>query len=138
MTRRGIYFTTHDVDRLSSLIKGFRTVQNLREKRLDLLEKELEKGIVVNPVDLPKDVITMNSRFSVTDAESNETTTYTLVYPSAADISENKLSILAPLGMALIGRRAGDIVKWIVASGAKKAKIDKIIYQPDIPNNQEL
>jgi regulator of nucleoside diphosphate kinase len=98
---------------------------------LDLLEKELYRGILVDPTNVPKDVITMNSTVSVTDTESGEKMTYTLVFPSAANISENKLSILAPLGMALLGYRKGDTFEWHVPSGIRKLKVAEIIYQPE-------
>ena len=64
--------------------------------------------------------------------------TYTLVFPTAANISENKLSILAPLGMALIGYRKGDTIKWPVPSGIKKLKVTEIIYQPEAAGDYSL
>ncbi|HOD65029.1 MAG TPA: GreA/GreB family elongation factor, partial [Smithellaceae bacterium] len=84
------------------------------------------------------DVITMNSKVIITDTESGEKTTYTLVFPSAANISENKLSIMAPLGMALLGYRTGDIIEWPVPSGVRKLKVDKIIYQPEASGDYHL
>jgi regulator of nucleoside diphosphate kinase len=63
---------------------------------------------------------------------------YTLVFPSKANIADNKLSIMAPLGMALLGYRKGDIVKWTVPSGVKKLRVDDIIYQPEAAGDYHL
>ena len=63
---------------------------------------------------------------------------YTLVFPSKANIADNKLSIMAPLGLALLGYRKGDIVKWTVPSGVKKLRVDDIIYQPEAAGDYHL
>jgi regulator of nucleoside diphosphate kinase len=60
------------------------------------------------------------------------------VFPSRANIADNKLSIMAPLGMALLGYRKGDIVKWTVPSGVKKLRVDDIIYQPEAAGDYHL
>ena len=94
--------------------------------------------MLVEPHDIPRDVVTMNSRVSITDTESGEQMVYTLVFPSKANIADNKLSIMAPLGMALLGYRKGDIVKWTVPSGVKKLRVDDIIYQPEAAGDYHL
>jgi len=138
MAGRIIYITKFDMDRLLKLIEGLRLTPKPVKIDLDLLEKELYSGKLVEPADVPKDVITMNSRVEVSDTESGERTTYTLVFPSAANIEENKLSILAPLGMALIGYRKGDVIEWTVPSGIKKLKVEKIVYQPEAAGDYHL
>lgn len=138
MAGRKIHITKFDMDRLLELIEGVRLVPKGTKVDLDLLEKELYSGILVDPANVPKDVITMNSKVSVTDTQSGETMTYTLVFPSAANISENRLSILAPLGMALLGYRKGDIIEWPVPSGVRKLKVDEIIYQPEAAGDYHL
>lgn len=138
MTDRTIHITKFDMDRLLELIEGVRLTPKHSKVNLDLLEKELYSGILVDPVNVPKDVITMNSTVSVTDTESGENMTYTLVFPSAANILENKLSILAPLGMAIIGYRKGDIIEWPVPSGIRKLKVAEIIYQPEAAGDYSL
>lgn len=135
---RSIHISKYDMDRLVELIDGLRRTPKANQTHLDLLEKELYRGVLVDPQNVPKDVITMNSKVSVKDVESGEVTTYTLVYPSAANISENKLSILAPLGTALLGYRKGDIIEWPVPSGIRKVKVDDIIYQPEAAGDYHL
>ncbi len=126
------------MDRLLELIDGLRSTPKAVKIDLDLLEKELYRATLVEPQNIPRDVITMNSKVSVTDIESGEKTTYTLVFPSAANISENKLSILAPLGMALLGYRTDDIVEWRMPSGVRKLRVDGILYQPEAAGDYHL
>ena len=138
MADRTIYITKFDMDHLLELIDGVRSTPRHNKANIDLLEKELYNGTVVDSEDVPADVITMNSRVSVTDIESGEQMTYTLVFPSEANIAENKLSILVPLGMALIGYRKGDIIEWPVPSGVRKIKVNDVIYQPEAAGNYNL
>ena len=138
MADRTIHITKYDMDRLTELIDGLRLSPKTNQANLDLLEKELYRAVLVDPPNIPRDVITMNSKVIISDTESGEKTTYTLVFPSAANISENKLSIMAPLGIALLGYRTGDIIEWPVPSGVRKLKVDKIIYQPEASGDYHL
>jgi len=133
-----IHITKFDMDRLNELIDGLRLSPKANQANLDLLENELYRGVLVDPQDIPHDVITMNSKVSITDTDSGEKMTYTLVFPSAANIAENKLSVLAPLGMALLGYRKGDAIEWPVPSGVRKLKVDEIIYQPEAAGDYHL
>jgi len=126
------------MDRLLEVVEGLRLSSKSNHAALDLLEKELYRGVLVEPKNVPDDVVTMNSRVSITDLDTNEEMTYALVFPMAADISSNKLSILAPLGMALLGYRKGDIIEWRVPSGVKRLRVDKIIYQPEVAGDYHL
>lgn len=126
------------MDRLVDVIEGLRLSRKADQAALDLLEKELYSAKLVDAHDIPRDVITMNSRVTVTDADSGEKMTFTLVFPSASASTENRLSILAPLGMALLGYRIGDIVEWTVPAGVKKLRIDKILYQPEAAGDYHL
>mgnify|MGYP001120339730 FL=1 len=138
MAERNIHITQFDMDRLVELIDGLRLSSKANQANLDLLEKELYRAVVMDSKDIPQDVVTMNSKVGITDTESGQTMTYTLVFPSAANISENKLSILAPLGMALLGYRRGDIIQWPVPSGVRKVRVDEIIYQPEAAGDYHL
>lgn len=138
MAGRVIHITKYDMDRLLDLIEGLRSTPKAAKLNLDLLEKEINEGTLVEPENVPEDVITMNSKVNVTDIESGEKMTYMLVFPSEANISKNKLSILAPLGMALLGYRKGDIIEWTVPSGIKKLKVEEIVYQPEAAGDYHL
>lgn len=106
-----------------------RTLENQRYAQ-DLL-KELEKCEIVDPEEISDKVITMNSKVSFRFSDSDKTLVYTLVFPQEADISKGKISILSPIGTALIGYQEGDVIKWSVPSGEKQIKVEKIIYQPE-------
>src|SRR4051812_9401458 len=95
------------------------------------LRGEMDRGQVVPADAVPKGVVTMHSRVRVRDLKDQESETYTLVYPDQADMNENKLSVLAPLGMALLGTRVGQIVKFDAPAGERRLKIEKILYQPE-------
>jgi len=138
MADRVIHITKYDMDRLLDLIEGMRSTPKAAKLNLDLLEKEINEGILVDPENVPEDVITMNSKVNVSDIESGEKMTYMLVFPSEANISKNKLSILAPLGMALLGYRKGDIIEWGVPSGIRKLKVEEIVYQPEAAGDYHL
>ncbi|SEM37490.1 GreA/GreB family elongation factor [Syntrophus gentianae] len=138
MSEREIYITKFDLERLSSLIEEIRQHDDKRKMDLASLEKELDRGHIVEPEDVPKDVITMNSRIIFTDTDSKETMTVSLVFPSDADFEKKKISILSPIGTALLGYRVGDIIEWNVPSGKKSLRIDEVVYQPEAAGDYHL
>ena len=73
----------------------------------------------------------MNSSVRLKDLDTKKELTYTLVFPSDADAGQNRISVLAPIGTALIGYRVGDIITWEVPAGRRRLKVEKIIYQPE-------
>lgn len=96
------------------------------------LEAELERAEVVEPADLPADVITMNSTARFLDETSGDEHELTLVYPRDADGSHDKVSILAPVGMALLGLRVGASIEWPVPGGRTiRLRVLSIRYQPE-------
>ena len=86
--------------------------------------------------DLPKDVITMNSKILII-MNGNEGEV-TLVYPQEADLIEDKISILSPIGTAILGYREGDTIEWAVPSGSIEIHIQKILYQPEAAGDLDL
>lgn len=135
--RRIIYVTEFDYERLGALIK--QANPKSRDKlHLQKLAEELERGEIVEPQEIPHDVITMNSQVRLKDVDSGEETIYTLVFPQNANIEQNKISVLAPIGTALIGYRVGDIITWEVPSGIKQLKVEEILYQPEAAGNYDL
>ena len=138
MSSRTIYITKPDMQKLRALIAGVQAGSPKPKTNLEKLEKELDRAKLVSPQKIPKDVITMNSRVRVLDIESGEESTYTIVFPSEANITSNKISILAPIGTALLGYRVGDIVDWEVPSGLKRLKIVETLYQPEAAGHFHL
>jgi regulator of nucleoside diphosphate kinase len=122
--------STFDKQRLSRLLDALDGTEEERDEIKDL-EREIERGSVVRPEDMPADVVTMNSAVRVTDVESGETNVYTIVFPGQADYEKGRISILAPLGIALLGYRVGAIVDWNMPRGIRRLRIDEIVYQPE-------
>jgi len=131
MAQRVIYITRPDMDKLRKLIDGVRENAAKPTANLDSLERELNRAKVVASRKIPKDIITMNSVSRLQDLATGEELTYTLVFPAEADIENNKISILAPIGTALIGYGVGDTIEWSVPSGARRLKIQEVLYQPE-------
>jgi regulator of nucleoside diphosphate kinase len=104
----------------------------------DDLKKEIRKAKIVDPKEIPNDIITMNSKFKLKDLDSNEESIYTLVFPEEEDIYNNKISIYAPMGIALIGYRVGDTIEWPVPCGKLRIKVLEILYQPEASGDYHL
>jgi regulator of nucleoside diphosphate kinase len=131
-----IYITTSDYQRLSGLIERSRDRNGDADREyLDQLEEELAQAEVVNPEDIPQDVITMRSQVSLKDLKSGKTVVYSLVFPSEANSNEGHISVLAPIGTALLGNRSGDVVESRVPSGLRRLKVKEIVYQPEAAGN---
>ena len=125
-----ITISTFDKKRLLSLIERWEAEPQDRG-HIDDLAEELERAIVADPQAMPTDVVTMNSRLRLTDADTGEEKTVTIVFPGMANTDEGKISVLAPLGTALLGYRVGELVEWNVPSGLRRLRIDAIEYQPE-------
>jgi regulator of nucleoside diphosphate kinase len=127
-----IYITEFDLKRLRGLINYAKESWDKRAvQNLDDLDEELERAEVVKPEEIPADVITMNSTFRLKDLEVGEEVAYTLVFPGTTEASNNKISVLAPIGIAVLGYRVGDIVEWQVPAGLKRFKVEAVLYQPE-------
>ena len=72
------------------------------------------------------------------DLDTQEEMTYTLVFPADANIKENKISVLAPIGTAMIGYKVGDVIEWPVPSGQRRLKVIGILYQPEAAGDYHL
>jgi len=131
MVMKNIYITDNDMRRLRELIMVARQFKKEEERYLQELEAELNRATIIKSQDVPPDVITMNSEVHLRDLNTKEEITYTLVFPDQADASQGRVSILAPIGTALLGYSVGDVIEWKVPAGVAKLKVEKIIYQPE-------
>lgn len=131
MNQRKIYITESDKSKLKKLFNktlGFRdrdltTVKSLLE--------ELDRAEIMTNEKIRRSTIVMNSKVLIKDLITNEEYTYTLVYPEHSNIDENKISILAPIGTALLGYKEGDVIEWKVPAGKRKLLVKKILSQPE-------
>lgn len=133
-----IYITERDYQRLNGLIEITRERNGVDREYLNKLEAELDRAEIVNAQDIPADVITMRSRVRLKDLVSGEANTYSLVFPTESDFNEGKISILAPIGTAILGYKRGDTIEWPVPSGLRRLKVDKVLYQPEAAGDYEL
>lgn len=138
MNQRTIFITEFDLKRLRELIADSMSTDYRNSPYLKQLSEELKRGQVVAPANVPPDVITMNSRVLLLDLESNEEMEYTLVFPQDADPATGRISILAPIGTAMLGYREGDTFTWNVPDGVRKIKVVRILFQPEASGNFEL
>jgi regulator of nucleoside diphosphate kinase len=126
-----IYITSQDKQRLEDLLMEVEASDPRKHGDLKALTEELHRAVIMEPKDVPGDVITMNSRAEIRDLESGETDAFTLVFPSEANIDEEKISILAPIGAGMLGYRVGDKFEWKVPEGIRRMKVTRIHYQPE-------
>lgn len=131
MEKRTIYITELDMERLKERLLESEAVPEGDRENLAELEQELMRAEVVSPQEVPGDVITMNSLVRLKDLDTKKELTYTLVFPADADAAQNKISVLAPIGTALIGYRVGDIITWEVPAGRRRLKVEEVLYQPE-------
>lgn len=135
---RAIYMTDFDLKRLRELVGVGITFKGKDAEYLRSLENELDRAHVVDSKSIPKDVVTMNSRVRFVDLYTGEERVCTVVFPSDANIEQDKISVLAPIGTALLGYRVGDTIEWRVPSGNKQVRIEEILYQPEAAGHFDL
>jgi regulator of nucleoside diphosphate kinase len=127
-----IYITKMDRERLTKLIEITRERDNgVNLEYLNRLEEELDRAEVVLPSDVPPDVITMRSKVCLKDLGTGDEMVYSLVFPTEAKFDEGRISVLAPIGTAMLGYRRGDIIEWEVPSGVRRLKVEEVLYQPE-------
>jgi regulator of nucleoside diphosphate kinase len=129
--RRKIIITEVDRERLEALLASEFAAAIGPCEYLDDLRAELDRAEIVRPEDVPRNVVTMNSTVVLRDLDTKENETYTLVFPDAADIANDRLSVLAPVGTAILGERLGDVVRWRVPQGWRRLKVELVLYQPE-------
>lgn len=132
-----IQITRFDKTRLMRLLRSLDAAAENRGEIEDL-ERELERGAEVESTEVAPDVVTMNSTVRVTDLDANTTHLYTIVFPGDADFERGRISILSPLGTALLGYRAGDVVMWEMPRGTRRLRIEELVYQPEAAGDFHL
>jgi regulator of nucleoside diphosphate kinase len=138
MSNRTIVLTEFDVKRLRELLAEARYSDYRGSEYLEDLAKEINRGKVLPPDEIPADVITMNSKVLLEDLESGEEMVYTVVFPADADHRLGKISVLAPIGTALLGYQVGDVIEWQVPEGVTRLKVKEILYQPESAGDFDL
>lgn len=135
---RAIFITRTDQERLEKLIQREEEFAPGSKTHLEELKSELQQAVIIEPQHIPADVITMRSQVLLKDLSNGEEMICTLAYPDEADILEGKISVLAPIGMAILGYRENDRVEWAIPGGIALLKVEKILFQPEASGNFEL
>lgn len=120
-----------DYTRIKNCIQDAHQLKSISKAEAEKLMKELNSAEIVEPQDIPANVVTMNSIVKVSFLHNQNQVQFQIVYPDKANVRENKISIFSPIATALIGYREKDEIEWIVPAGLTKIRIDEIIYQPE-------
>lgn len=135
---RPVFITDYDLERLNRLIDEASRTRSRDGKHIQELKAELAKAVVVKSKEIPTDVVTMNSQVILSDLDSGSEVTLFLRFPQEANPEEGGVSILAPIGTAIIGCRIGDEVDWQVPAGRRRLKVENILYQPESAGDYHL
>jgi regulator of nucleoside diphosphate kinase len=133
---RTIVVTARDLARLREIIGGAHGPDAMDRPYLASLRDALRRAEEVLPEQIAPDVVTMNSRVRLRDGR--RTWTLTLVFPEDADAESGKISVLAPLGAAVLGRKIGERVEFRVPGGARSCTLLGVVYQPEAAGDMEL
>ena len=136
--QRDIIITETDVKRLADLLAVAEEFNYKDRDDLKKLVTELERAKVVNSPEVPRDVVTMNSKVVIVDEDTQEEMVYTLVYPKDANVEAGRLSVFAPLGTAILGYREGDTIEWEVPRGTRRLRVKEVAYQPEAAGDYHL
>ena len=131
MARKAIYITETDLRRIKASLDGIAVDERRERKHLQALEAELDRAKVVLSEAVPADVVTMNSTVRLSDLDTGREYVYTVVYPSNADASVGRISVLAPMGTALLGYRTGAEFTWRAPLGVRRFRIEEVLFQPE-------
>lgn len=135
-TRPKVIISKTDADRLNELLASLpdNAFPGMAE-----LEGELERAEIVDSKDMPSTVVTMNSKVRFRVSSSQTEFCLTLVYPKDVDASGGTISILAPVGSALLGLSQGDEIEWPRPGGGKmRVRIEEVVYQPERSGDYHL
>jgi regulator of nucleoside diphosphate kinase len=130
-TRRRIFITEDDMARLRELVRQGRMAAYKDRNHLTELDGELDRAEVIAAGEVMPDVVTMHSTVRVRDLDSGTSMVYTVVFPVETDIEQKRISVLAPIGTALLGYRTGDIFEWKTPGGTRQLQIEEVLFQPE-------
>jgi regulator of nucleoside diphosphate kinase len=126
-----------DYSRLNSMILNLLDNKSSNLVDLNRLNMEIKRAKLVEPKKIKPDYITMNSVIKVVFAQSGITRTIRLSYPNDANLKEGCISVLSPLGSALLGYKRGEAVSFKAPGGPQTVIIDTVLYQPEA-NGEDL
>ena len=96
----------------------------------DTLREELDRAEIVADHEVPAGIVTMHARVRYLDETTGERTRVTLVYPHQTDMQRGRISVLAPVGAALLGLASGDAIEWPFPHGIRRLRVEKVVQPP--------
>jgi regulator of nucleoside diphosphate kinase len=132
MQNRTIVISDTDHQRLEALVESARYDASLHQDYLDALEGELKRAQIVPQSEVPEEVITMDSVVRLRDLDTDDVDQFQLVYPVDADMAHHRISVLAPVGTAILGYRLRDVIEWPVPAGLRRLRVEMVSYQPEM------
>ena len=131
------FITLTDYQRIHSLIESA-AMNTMIPDRVLSLHKELKIAEMFPQDQIPKDTITMNSKVFLKEIASGREAEIIITYPKDADSREKKISVFSSIGVALLGKRVGEVVSWEVPTGHNQFEISGITYQPEAAGDFHL
>jgi regulator of nucleoside diphosphate kinase len=125
MTDRPIYISSEEHAQLRLLLESLGAAS--RSGAPLKLHQELERAVVLDAAAMPANVVTLNSRFEIEDLQTGEVEEFTLVSPERANVDQRLISVLAPIGTAVLGYSEGDEVEWTTPGGVRRFRIRKVL-----------
>ena len=125
-TATPVILLKNDFEILNGYVKNLHGMQVNEKENFSKLYEEIKKAEIVDAANFPSDIVRLNSTVVIKDLKTKRDMTITIVLPQKADIKQKKVSVLAPIGTALIGFRKGQTVSWQVPSGKKDFMIMEV------------
>ena len=135
---RKIILNRLDYARIKKCIRDAQQFNSISNHEAESLLQELESAEILEPEEIPSNVVTMNSIVRMSFNNSKKHVQFQIVYPNKANFKDNKISIFSPIATALIGYKVGDEIEWIIPAGITRIRIDEIIYQPEAAGHYNL
>lgn len=118
-----------DLKQLREVLEAAREFHLADDLHIRELENKLDRAKVVEPEDASENLVSMNCRVRIRDLDTGEVEAYCLVYPGNASGHEGRLSVFAPVGVALLGKRIGDIVRVEVPAGLRRVRVEDVVQE---------
>jgi regulator of nucleoside diphosphate kinase len=124
--------------RLRSVLNQASRRGHLDEQQRAALRRRLRGSRIVGPKDVPANVVTMNSLVVLRNLDSGDRLTCRLAYPHEASQSPHSVSVSRPLGVAMLGKRVGQVIRWPRGNTDRRMRIQQVLYQPEASGNFDL
>lgn len=133
-----IHVTDYDLGRLKRLLEAAENASGGNKAVLNYLASLLKSAHIYRQEEVPPYVVTMNSYVAVSDLDKNSEVKFWLVYPEDAALDKGKISVLTPIGTAVLGLKTGDFVEYFEENEKKRLQVTHISYQPEAHNHYRL